>query len=113
MDQGAKRFPDMIEQAFEAWIGQDTWAEGSLRDERRFFDFVKAYCRFSRKSYSPDYLREAIMERWEHTFDANELKQKSKKYADLFSLLAKYEGVEDTREKKKYDRELFSSVREA
>ncbi len=81
----------VIGRYFEAWICLDTWDSYHPLDERRFYRFVKAVARYTRRVLSPADIHALIVERRDGQQDRAELNKTAKQFAERYQTLLDYE----------------------
>ena len=76
---------------FDAWIRHDTWDSLHTLDDERFYRFVKAVLRYSRRRLSPGDLEEIIVDRWKKRRVSSALDRAAERYRKLYRTLVAYE----------------------
>lgn len=76
---------------FDAWIRQDTWDSGHRLDRERFYRFVKAVARYSRRPPALHDIRLLIVTRWKQRRQNKWLNREAEQYAALYEELLEYE----------------------
>jgi len=85
----------VISRYFDDWIGQDGWHSGHWMDTKRFYCFVKAVARYSRRK-TPSWadIHALIMQKWEGRdldLDSAELDERANEFAERYQMLLDYE----------------------
>jgi hypothetical protein len=75
------------QKAFDKWIKAKTWHTGHPLDEKRFFHFVWAAFRYSRRRPGQAELAEMIAEEWRGRIAEDFLESKARYYAGLYAVL--------------------------
>ena len=92
MKKQKRELPQIVGRYFDAWIGLDTWDSFHSLDMARFYRFVKAVARYSRRhSPLPVRIRALIFERWKGRRDGAELNDDADHFAELYQTLLGYE----------------------
>jgi hypothetical protein len=76
---------------FEAWIALDTWDSFHPLDLQRFYRFVKAVVRYSRKPPSSGDVHALITARWNKQRPVDALERAADRYAEIYETLMNYE----------------------
>lgn len=74
-----------------SWISRDTWDTHHPLDSARFYRFVKAVARYSRRAPSSGTIHNAIMSRWKEQRDNAALRETADHYTELYRTLLEYE----------------------
>ena len=85
----------VVSRYFDNWIDNDTWDSGHWLDRARFYRFVKAVTRYSRKTPHPGSLQELIIQRWRKRRTNKALAAAADDFASLYQTLIEYEGTDD------------------
>lgn len=95
-DKSEKRLSPVVNRYFENWICQDSWLSFHPLDKQRFYRFVKAVMRYSRKSCpSAADIRALILSRRGELKTIEELDNAAEQYADMYETLLEYERTGD------------------
>src|SRR5262245_18718430 len=89
-DKNLKLSP-VVARYFDIWIRQETWDSGHWSDRERFYQFVKAVKRYSRRSVSRYQIQTLIIVRCKHRRDRAVLEIKAEKYGEIYQTLLEYE----------------------
>jgi hypothetical protein len=83
----------VIGRYFDDWISQDSWDSHHPSDDARFYRFVKAVARYSRRRVpSQGDVRALIIQRWSRQEGDNvELEKIANEFAELYQTLLDYE----------------------
>lgn len=74
----------VTQRAFDMWMGPDTWAKGHPSDEGRFYNFVWAVARYSRRPIGAAELRDLIFAEWEGRIEEAYLQDKAMSFSNRF-----------------------------
>src|SRR6516164_8403786 len=92
---GNVQLSSIIARYFDIWIRQETWDSGHWSDRERFYRFVKAVKRYSRRPVSSDQIQTLMIDRWRHRRDSTVLEIKVEKYGEIYQILLEYERTPD------------------
>jgi hypothetical protein len=81
----------VVHRYFEAWIHRNTWDSYHSQDNEKFYRFIKAIARYSRRVPSPADIYTLIVERWKGQRDSAKLDETAERFADLYQTLMDYE----------------------
>ncbi len=81
----------VIARYFDSWICHDTWDSHHLFDRERFYRFVKAVARYSRRAPLPGDVQALIVDRWRHRRVRTALHRATERYGALYQTLLEYE----------------------
>ena len=85
----------VVSRYFDVWIINDTWDSGHRLDRERFYRFVKAVVRYSRKIPSPGDIQELIEQQWQKTRSPKALQAAADEFSSLYQTLIEYERIND------------------
>jgi hypothetical protein len=91
-------FSPVIGRYFDHWICQDTWDSYHPLDTARFYRFVKAVARYSRRAPSSAFLHADIINRWKGRRDHAQLEREADHFSEQYDTLLAYErtkGIPD------------------
>jgi hypothetical protein len=75
----------LSKESYLRWITVETWHTNHYLDRQRFFDFVRTYLQYSRKSISANELREDIFIRYKNKLKEDYLTKEANYYSQLFA----------------------------
>jgi len=78
---------------FDAWIKLQTWDSGHQLDQQRFYRFVKAIVRYSRRRPSSIEVESLIEARWEGRRDSESLEETARHFASIYTAILDYENT--------------------
>jgi len=82
----------VVRRYFDAWISHDTWDSYHLLDSERFYRFVKAAARYSRrKTPWPRDVKAGILTPWRRRRPAAALNRTADRFVALYQTLLEYE----------------------
>ena len=90
--ESIEKLSPKVENYFTNWISRDTCYTGSLYDMERFYQFVKAVKRFSKKPPTECFVRELIVKHG--GFEAKYLEKKAAHFGQLYVTLFEYENTQ-------------------
>src|SRR2546425_2472383 len=85
------KLSQIVGRYFEAWIGLDTWDSHHPLDKQRFYLFVKAVARYTRRFPSQADIHALIVARWSGQRSRSELNETANYFAELYQTLLGYE----------------------
>ena len=85
------RISKVVGRYFEAWIALDSWDSFHPLDLQRFYRFVKAVARYTRKPFPPGDVRALIKARRNKQRSADALDHAADRYAEIYETLLEYE----------------------
>jgi hypothetical protein len=91
MKKPTMKLSRVVARYFDAWICQDSWDSFHPLDTARFYRFVKAVVRYSRRVASEAEVHALIVERWSEQVESQELDERAKEFAELYATLLAYE----------------------
>lgn len=89
----AQRLPPSLEAPFSRWISCDTWWKGHPSDEERFYRFVWAVARYSRRPPSEAALRELITSEWGGRSEPEFLREQALRFSQLYATFLEFAKV--------------------
>jgi len=81
----------VVNRYFQHWLLHDSWHSGHWADMERFFKFVKAVLRYSKKRPSDSEVRDRIMER--EGLPQDDLEKRASHFAGLYAHILEFVGV--------------------
>lgn len=78
------------QEEYERWIGNENWHTGHPLDKKRFYNFVDAFLRYSRKEMGGDDLKRDIISRYEAKLDSKSLEDDAEHYTVLFCEIVEF-----------------------
>lgn len=85
----------VVNRYFEAWISQNTWNSSHWLDNERFYRFVKAIIRYSRRKPTENDIRYKIMEIYKGKLDEEFLYEEAERFTYKYSIILAYERTKD------------------
>ncbi len=85
------RLSQIIARYFDAWICQDTWDSRHPLDDQRFYRFVKAVARYSRRQPRPSDIKNLIVQKRSAGHASSDLRKVADEFVELYETLLKYE----------------------
>lgn len=86
------KLSQVIARYFDAWVCRDTWDSHHSLDNQRFYRFVKAVARYSRRRPPlPGHIRTLIVQRWSGRLAPAALSESADEFAELYQTLLEYE----------------------